>query len=53
MALGLTLMAAIGKEIYDLFAHGEPDKLDAGATVLGGLFSVGVSYALGLYLLGL
>jgi hypothetical protein len=46
IALGVTLLAAIGKEVFDYFAHGQPDKIDAGVTVLGGLFSVGASHTL-------
>lgn len=35
-AIVATFIAAIGKEIWDSYGHGTPDKYDALATILGG-----------------
>lgn len=36
-----TVVAAVGKELYDLATHGKPDWLDATATLAGGAVVVG------------
>lgn len=47
-AFTATLIAAVGKELYDLHVHGKPDVWDAVATIVGGLVVIVGALALGL-----
>lgn len=45
-AFTAVLIAAVGKELYDLRRHGEPDIWDAVATLAGGLVVIGAATCL-------
>lgn len=42
LGLSLAIIAAIGKEIYDMTGRGTPDYMDAVATIAGGLAGAGL-----------
>ena len=40
-ALLAVVVAAVGKELWDAHGHGTPDRIDALATVIGGVLMLG------------
>ena len=44
LGLSLAIIAAIGKEIYDMTGRGTPDYMDAVATIAGGAVGAGLYF---------